>query len=130
MNDYIKRTARFKFERDDDNGMLIGPEGCHYDSEAEAMYYDQIQLCGCGNPEGIHKFLINCLAATRDDHDSIIDHRKIIALVKANPETVAELVLHFLDSRELTEHGSSVFGSWLTGRGKQVLEIGVMDEKV
>jgi len=126
----MNRTDRFKFERDEDNGMLIGPDGCHYNSEAEAFYYDQIQLCGCGNPKDVHKFLLDCMAATLDDHDTLIDYKKIISLVKGNLGIVAELILHFLYSRELTEHGSSVFGSWLTERGKQVLEAGVMKENV
>ncbi|MDY6857563.1 MAG: hypothetical protein SWO11_23240 [Thermodesulfobacteriota bacterium] len=128
MNDYTQKTSRFIFKRDIDSGLVIGPKGCHYCSEAEAMYYDQIGLCGCGQPENVHKFLLDCMAATRDDHDLIIDYSKIIEIVKSRPEVVAEFVLHFLDDCNLTEHGSSVYGSWLTERGKQVLEIGVMDK--
>jgi hypothetical protein len=37
MNDYTTRISRFDFERNESNGMLIGPDGCHYDTEAEAM---------------------------------------------------------------------------------------------
>lgn len=121
-------NEKFEFKTDPDNGMLIGPDGCHYDNEAEAMYYDQIKLCGCGNPESVHKFLINCMAATKDDFGELLDHGKIVKLIKLDPETVAQFVLHFLDDRGLTEHGSSVFGSWLTARGKQVLEIGAMED--
>lgn len=128
MNDYMQKIGRFEFKRDPDNGMLIGPDECHYDTEAEAMYYGQIGLCGCGKPEEVHRFLLECLAATCDDYETILDHKKVVELVKAKPEIVAEFVLHFLDDRNLTEHGGSVYGSWLTERGKQVLEAGVMDE--
>lgn len=128
MSNYIERTSRFTFNRDPNNEMLIGPDGCHHNTEAEAMYYDQTGLCGCGCPEDVHKFLIDCMSAIRDDSDSIIDYKKVMEIITADPETVAEFVLHFLDSRELTEHGSSVYGSWLTDRGKQFLEIGPMVE--
>lgn len=128
MNDYMKRISKFEFKTDPDNGMLIGPKGCHYNSEAEAMYYDQIGLCGCGRPEDVHKFLLDCMSANNDHYTNLIDHKKVIELIKAKPEVVAEFVLHFLDDREITEHGSSVYGSWLTERGKQVLNVGVMNE--
>ena len=126
MNDYDKRTGRFEFKRDPSNGCLIGPGGGHHDSEAEAMYYDQIRLCGCGCPEEVHKFLLDCMSARRNE--LILDHEKVIELIKIHPDVVAEFVLHFLGDRELTDHGGSVYSSWLTERGKQVLEIGVMDE--
>jgi len=130
MNDYMKRTSRFEFKTDPKNGMLIGPTGGHYDNEAEAMYYEQIGLCGCGCPEDVHKFLLDCMSSKNEDYPNIIDHEKVIELIKSRPEVVAEFVLHFLDDRELTEHGSSVYGSWLTERGEQVLEIGVMNEDI
>jgi len=128
MNDYMKRTSRFEFVKDPDNGMLIGPEGSHYDNEAEAIYFDQIRLCGCGCPRDVHKFLLECMASNSDSHPNLIDHKKVVELIKANPEVVAEFVLHFLDDRDLTEHGGSVYGSWLTERGKQALEVGAIDE--
>ena len=128
MTDYLSSIARFEFERDTDNGMLVGPDGCHYNTEAEAMYYGQIGLCGCGRPEDVHEFLILCLSAKRDDYPSLIDFKKIAEIIKDDPEVVAEFVLHFLDLRNMTEHGGSVYGSWLTDRGKQVIEAGVMQE--
>jgi hypothetical protein len=126
---YIERTKRFEFKRDANNGMLIGPKGCHYDTEAEAFYFDQIGLCGCGRPKDVHAFLLKCLTAGKDDYPAILDYKKIEKLVADNIEIVAEFVLHFLDDVELTEHGSSLYGSWLTERGKQAVEIGVMKEK-
>lgn len=128
MNNYIKKTSRFEFKRDPDNGFLIGPNECHYETEAEAFYFDQIGLCGCGNPEDVHKFLLDCLSSGKDD-SNIIDYKKVEKLVSENTETVAQFVLHFLDKVSLTEHGGSVYGSWLTERGKQVLEAGVMKEE-
>ena len=116
---------RFTFERDKQNDMLIGPDGCHYDTEAEAMYFS-LGLCGCGCPENVHEFLVDCAKAVQAgtetrEYDSI---RAIEALIKNKPDVVAEFIGHFLDSKELTEHGSSVYGAWLTERGKQFVEIG------
>ena len=124
MNTYIQRTSRFKFKRDPDDGMILGPDDCYYDTEQEAMYYGQIGLCGCGQPEEVHRLLLDCMSAINDDHPSLISAEKVARIVSERPDVVAEMILHFLDSREVTEHGGSVYGSWLTDRGKQMLEIG------
>ena len=124
MSEYAQKIARFDFRRDPGNGMLIGPDGCHYDSESEAMYFGQIGLCGCGDPDRVHQFLIDCLGSASDDFPSLLDVDKVQNLILSRPQVVAEFVLHFLDSVNLTEHGGSVYGSWLTDRGSQVLEIG------
>lgn len=125
---YTERTKRFDFKRDPKNGCLIGPDGCHYDTEAQAFYFDQFGLCGCGRPEKVHQFLLDCLSAARKDHPSLLDIKRIEELVSQNPSIVAEFVLHFLDAVDLTEHGGSVYGCWLTERGKQAVEIGAMKE--
>ena len=129
MSEYLEKIAAFEFKRDPENGMLIGPSGCHYDTEGEAMYYDQIGLCGCGSPTEVHKFLLDCMAARADNYDNLIDLKKVQKIIEERPDIVAEMVVHFLDSRDLVEHGTSVYGSWPTDRGKQVLEIGVMEEE-
>ena len=125
MDEYTKKISRFEFVRDPENGCLIGPDECHYETEAEAMYYGQLGLCGCGRPQDVHAFLIRCLA-TRSEEHGILDLKKIKALISEKPEIVAEFVGHFICDKHLTEHGGSVYGSWLTERGKQVLEIGPM----
>lgn len=122
-------TKQFKFVRDPKNGMIVGPDGCHYESEQEAVYFSQFGLCGCGRPNSVHKFLISCLEATNDDYPNILDANKIQSIIENNPDIVSEFVLHYLDSVSVVEHGGSVFGCWLTERGKQVLEIGVQQEE-
>jgi len=122
----MESNKRIEFKKDPDNGECLSPDGCYYSTEAEAMYYT-LGLCGCGQPENIHKFLIDCLGARKSDCEQILDIKKIEIIIKEKPNIVAEFVLHFLDSVQLTEHGSSVYGSWLTERGKQFLEIGTME---
>ncbi|MEC9268497.1 MAG: hypothetical protein VX464_20730 [Pseudomonadota bacterium] len=127
--DWMQKIARWEFKKDPDNGMLIGPDGCHYETEAHAFYFAQFGLCGCGRPEDVHAFLLNCMSASRDDYPNLIDVKKVQNLVEEAPEVVAEFVMHFLDKCAVTEHGSSVNGSWLTDRGRQVLEAGPMEDK-
>lgn len=138
MSDLLQKTyGRFEFKRDPSNDMLLGPEGCHYETEAKAMYYDQLGFCGCGDPEGMHKFVCECLEVfDRDSHrekhgqDAWQDAIKALkAKVAADPETAAYFIAYTLDKVHLTEHGGSVGGSWLTDRGKQFLEIGPMVEE-
>lgn len=114
-------SARFTFERDPANGCLIGPDGCHYDTEADAMYSGVLGLCGCGDPEAVHRLLIDCLRAHVGLGNPV---ERIEKIVRSNPEIVAEFIGHFLGSKGLTDHGSSVYGAWLTKRGEQVIEVG------
>lgn len=120
---------RWDFQVDPKNGMLIGPDGCHYETQQEAMY-SSLGLCGCGSPEEVHELIVSSLAAF--DRDSLgykcetSGVKLIEELVKSKPDVAAEFIAHFLSKEELTEHGGSVYGSWLTERGKQFLEIGPM----
>jgi len=124
--DWQVRQDRFEFKRDPENGCLIGPDGCHYDTEAEAMYFDQLGLCGCGCPSEVHKFLVEAAKAFDREgkgwEGAGVDLIK--ELIKSNPDAVAEFVAHFLNNRALLEHGANVYGAWLTERGKQFVEIG------
>ena len=119
------KSDRFNFVVDDETGMFIGPDDCHYKTKAEAIYYGRMGLCGCGSPSEISKFLIDCLVF---NENNIIDLEKLKLKVKENPDLVAEFILHFLNSVDILEHGGSVYGSWITDFGKQVIEIGPVEE--
>jgi len=43
-----------------------------------------------------------------------------------SPKVAAEFIAHFLDQRGLTEHGGSVYGSWLTEDGYDFINAGAM----
>lgn len=121
----MNKTERFEIKVDPNNEMFIGPDECHYETKYEAIR-SKLDLCGCGDPIGNHEFIISCLKARKELYSGthILDHKKIEELVKENSGLVAELILHFLDQKGLTEHGTSVYGSWLTDAGKQFIEIG------
>lgn len=72
--------------------------------------------CGCGNPEDASGALLHLLelhplydAASQQDLDTWI------------PDSgVRHLLLYMLDRLDLTEHGGSVGGGWLTDNGEAV----------
>jgi hypothetical protein len=67
-------------------------------------------LCGCGEPDKCWKLLYEYLQKA--------DKNKYI-----NTENTYELFFIYVINNELefTEHGSSIYGSWLTDKGKEVL---------
>jgi hypothetical protein len=74
--------------------------------KAEDEFCDMIGACHCGAPE-----------------EGMGQMRWALEAV-ARPEYVPipMLVLYYLDTRELIEHGSTVTSSWLTPKGKKLLE--------
>jgi hypothetical protein len=121
----LKEQEVFEFKVDESSGRIIGHDDCHYDSKAEAMYFGQLELCGCGNPDDVHRLIIECSKMFEGDKKKGIDG--IMELVKSEPKVASEFIAHFLEQKNLTEHGGSVYGSWLTDRGKQFIEIGPME---
>lgn len=113
-----------EFTKDDYEGVFIVGENGEigpFKNELEAIYLSEMNMCSCGNPEDVRDFLFSCLCAQRDK--DFIDLDKVTELVKQNPSIVAEFIVHFLDSQGLVEHGSSVFGCWLTSFGNQCVDI-------
>lgn len=91
---------------------------CNYESAAEVIWYEKLKFCGCGDPEGTMHFIAKMLELQKAG-----TYVQFQELVKDNLGTVDVLLRYLLDAFELTEHGSSVFGAWLTERGKQVQEL-------
>ncbi|MFJ9985306.1 hypothetical protein ACIQUD_14960 [Streptomyces globisporus] len=77
------------------------------------IFYVDLGLCGCGNPE--------------DAYDLVRDLLSLCPFYEARRWEKAEeltgggaahhIVMSTLDTAELTEHGSSINGSWLTAKG-------------
>jgi hypothetical protein len=72
-------------------------------------------FCGCGQPEAAAKFLRDVLAI-----HPLFDHRDKVRSVLPNDQ-IEMFVLYLLVKMDLTTHGGSVDGGWLTERGEQVL---------
>jgi hypothetical protein len=76
-----------------------------------------LSLCGCGDPEaGVR--LVYDLLKLHDQPGLIYD---TVGAVLGDNQGVQQVVLSVLESAELTEHGTSLWGMLLTSRGKWVL---------
>jgi hypothetical protein len=115
---------------DDTTQMYVTPDGCSHDTPQDAQYSYVLGLCGCGRPHEVHALLIECVKCFErggySDKEWLdatgVDG--IAELVRAKPKVAAEFIAHFLDQRVLTEHGGSVYGSWITEDGLDFIEAG------
>lgn len=77
------------------------------------LFTDCLGGCGCGNSDELAKDVLKVFLAiaTKDSSHELIYSDKY-----------HELIAHMLDSAGITEHGSSVGGSWLSSKGKEVYQ--------
>jgi hypothetical protein len=78
-------------------------------------------FCGCGMPDMVIDLIRKALELIKErvnlDYEEL--RKKELELFKN--DNIAYFVYYFLDSKGLTEHGSSVPG-WLTNKGEELLE--------
>lgn len=122
---YQERSRQVAFKADPANGLIIGSDGCHYPSEANALFHNLETTCACGQPEEQHTFIRDALK--HFDRDGGDWNRSegipgLVKLVAERPEEAAEFIAHVLAHEALIEYGGSVGGAWLTGRGRQYLK--------
>lgn len=130
MSDWLKT--------DPNNGMLIGPDGCHYVNEHQAAHSGLLGMCGCGMPEDAYNFCRDALMCfdRRGCHDrpptrEWIDAESALKdLIVSRPDDAAHVIAHLLDNLKLLEHGSSVGGSWLTPDGERIVDLGPSTEEI
>lgn len=91
------------------------PDGCWYESPAEYLWIGILGGCGCGSSD-LPNIAVEVLRNFGREHMS---KNRFSVYDKSEYEVIA----HWLDSKELIEHGSSVNGSWLTEKGKELLKI-------
>lgn len=97
----------------------------------DRIYYEALGFCGCGSPEGTCDYILtmlrmfhrsNSMMQTLFGSDSVSNGRQKLGMT----EEQLDFILKWLDSVHLTDHGSSVYGSWLTDYGilvKNILKI-------
>lgn len=105
------------------NGVgVFDSEKLHYDTIDEYLRITIFGLCGCGS-NGVEDFAYDALrACDRKINGERPPAEALRLLVESKPELAAEFILHMLDHLGLTDHGSSVFGSWPSGLGREVME--------
>lgn len=84
-----------------------------------SFFVEAFGFCGCGCLSMSIKFvrdILNCY----EDEEGLgapylnLDNAKEVC----GNDNITDFMLHWLDTVELTDHGSSVYGSWLTNKGK------------
>lgn len=100
---------------DDTNFGWIDPE-C---KEFEDTVFDDIGICGCGDPDSVLDMLEEYLEK-KSDYMSFKDQ---IAFAEKYHEELMLFMMYIMDNKGFTDHGSSVYGSWLTDKGKHFLEL-------
>lgn len=98
----------------------VGPDGCHYVSAKQYAWITAFGFCGCYDDglfdltfeilEKLHKASLPGGEHYYYEYEGVTDERK----------WVQELILHVFDDKELTEHGGSVRGSWLSEKGREL----------
>lgn len=90
------------------------------------FYMDYVfEFCSCGIPVYAYKKaveILDLIEHRRDsgDYENPID-KKLMDLLDKD-YSILYMVYHF-DALELTEHGSSIYGSWITEYGKDFIRI-------
>lgn len=94
----------------------------------QVFYYDVLVFCGCGCPSEALDFVLyflNCFVDEQWKETILLDRFSLKECLKglkgfddeSGVPCAVEFMLHYLDKLELSEHGSSVYGSWLTDAG-------------
>lgn len=105
---YEYLTQDYYMEMTDDEEFLTG------------FFGEAFGFCGCGCLSMSIKFVRDVLNCYEDrEEDNLSPYLKLDkAKEVCGNDNITDFILHWLDSMELTEHGSSVYGSWLTEKGK------------
>lgn len=68
---------------------------------------DMFEFCGCGCPD--------CFVEQLYEYLKLVEKREI-------PDDKYVAYMYLADNAGLTEHGSSVYGAWLSEKGKKLLK--------
>lgn len=99
-----------------------------FDEQAklEDTYYTKIGMCGCGDEQAVKRFILELLQLQdkRNEYDYHTLRNEMHKVIeKTHKDTIFEFVFHTLDNADILEHGSSVYGAWLTDSGKEFLQL-------
>jgi hypothetical protein len=93
----------------------IDSEGVSWASPLTWLWCGVLGGCGCGSSEDIEKIAWDVLDLFSQKHAdrtwSVYDKLEF------------EIIAHWMDNKDLLEHGSSVAGSWLNEKGEEVHKI-------
>ena len=112
-------------------------KGCTYDDETfygrpiqEELYsffaYELIGICGCGVPEAamiqVRNYLrcVSIICNYEKQKEKLMEH---FGCRSVYDNSLLLFMAYILDEKELTEHGSSIGGAWITDLGEKCLTV-------
>lgn len=101
---------------DDSEYPYLDENGVSHRSKKSYLQTEIFRFCGCGDPDSAMLFVRDMLKLLEERKGWSEEIKKELPT-----DGVYYFVLYMLDDKGLTEHGSSVGGSWLTDKGKEVL---------
>lgn len=89
------------------------------DEEFLSLFFaEAFEFCCCGCLSMSIKFVRDILKCYEDE-EGLSPHLNLDkAKEVCGNDNITDFILHWLDTVKLTDHGSSVYGSWLTDKGK------------
>ena len=103
-----------KQEQTDEND-YIDQDGTSWNSPEDWLWIGILGGCGCGNSYELSELVLKVLELFATEHEkrefSVYDDLKY------------EIIAHWLDSKDLIEHGTSINGSWLTEKGESIYNV-------
>lgn len=97
---------------------FVDKDGCSWTSTEEYLFVGVLGGCGCGLSKEIGEdvmLVFEAIAAGLDNTDARAKSFELIY-----KDRYHELIAHWLDSRDLTDHGTSIAGGWLTKKGEGI----------
>jgi hypothetical protein len=96
-----------KLQREGD--YWVDGQGCYYKTKSEYLQTSILDLCGCGNPDGVMGWICDILTKIEKEEFPVYEDLPVM------------FFLYWADHKEFVEHGSSIRCCWLTDKGKELL---------
>lgn len=109
MIDKLKKVDSSEFPYSDEDGVS-------HRSKKGYLQTEIFGFCGCGDPDSAMVLVRDVLKLLSERKGWGEEAKKLLPT-----EGIYYFILYSLDDKKLTEHGSSVGGSWLTQKGEEVL---------
>lgn len=82
----------------------------HWKSNELVDMVDELGICGCGQPHEVYKLIHYIMKEISEDG------------VLTDQTAYYDFVIYQLNNMEFLEHGSSIYGSWITKKGEKLIE--------